>query len=150
MDAAVIKRRPRFSATGIPLPRIDQRTVSAMRYRSLLDSYASELGIALSEPDRALVQQLASLQLKIEQMQAAIIEGRDTDADQIIRLSSEHRRLLATLKGKADKAKPAPDDALQRYLATSNFQVPDAGDDAEHEAETDNEPTLEPESTPVP
>jgi hypothetical protein len=42
MDAAV-KRRPRFTTAGIPLPRIDQRTIGAMRYRALLDSYRAGL-----------------------------------------------------------------------------------------------------------
>jgi hypothetical protein len=91
-----------------------------------VQSYSAELGDVLTEPDLALVKQVASLQLKIEQMQGLIIEGRDVSADEIIRLSSEHRRLLATLKGKADKAKPAPDDALQRYLAERHSQPDEA------------------------
>jgi hypothetical protein len=102
-----VKRRPRLTDAGIPLPRIDQRTVSAMRYRSLLDSYGTELGGQLTEAEKALVQQIASMQLRIEQLQAAIVEGQDVDADQIIRLSSEHRRLLTSLRGKVAKNKPA-------------------------------------------
>jgi hypothetical protein len=105
--ATAAKRRPRFSNAGIPLPRIDQRTVSAMRYRSLLDSYGAEIGEHLTEPEKALVQQIASMQIRIEQLQSAIVEGRDVDADQIIRLSSEHRRLLTSLRGKAAKNAPA-------------------------------------------
>jgi hypothetical protein len=68
-------------------------------------SYSTELGDVLTEPELALVKQVASLQLKIEQMQGLIIEGADVDADAVIRLSAEHRRLLATLKGKADGRK---------------------------------------------
>jgi hypothetical protein len=56
------------------------------------------------------------MQLRIEQLQAAIVEGRDVDADQIIRLSSEHRRLLTSLRGKAAENKPAGPD-LASYLA---------------------------------
>src|SRR5664279_2024295 len=73
---------------------------------------------ALGEPEKALIKQICTMQLRIEQMQGLIIGGADVDADAVIRLSSEHRRLLATLNGKAAQAKPAPDDALQRYLAT--------------------------------
>jgi len=36
-----VKRRQRLTQAGIPLPRIDQRTIPAMRYRALLDSYTS-------------------------------------------------------------------------------------------------------------
>jgi hypothetical protein len=101
------KRRLRLTQAGIPLPRIDQRTVGAMRYRSLLDSYGAELGGNLTEGDKALIQQIAAMQLRIEQLQAAIVEGRDVSADEIIRLSSEHRRLLTSLRGKVAKNKPA-------------------------------------------
>jgi hypothetical protein len=116
--AANPKRRPRHTQAGIALPRVDQRTVSAMRYRSLLDSYAEELGGRLTEPEKALVQQIASMQIRIEQLQAAIVEGRDVDADQIIRLSSEHRRLLTSLRGKAAENRPAGPN-LQSFLATA-------------------------------
>jgi hypothetical protein len=123
-----VKRRLRLTQAGIPLPRIDQRTVSAMRYRSLLDCYAGELGGNLSEADKALIQQIAAMQLRIEQLQAAIVEGRDVGADQIIRLSSEHRRLLTSLRGKADKRKPAGPtlaDYVARKAAEKAASAPD-------------------------
>ena len=88
-----------------------------MRYRALVNSYTGELGGRLTEPEKALVQQIAAMQLRIEQLQAAIVEGRDVDADQIIRLSSEHRRLLTTLRGKITKNRPAS-PTLQDYLAS--------------------------------
>jgi hypothetical protein len=75
-------RRPRHTAAGIPLPRIDQRRIGAMRFRTLLDAYAAELGGALTEPEKALVLQIASMQIRIDQLQAEIVEGRDVDADQ--------------------------------------------------------------------
>ena len=49
--ATATKRRPRHTRTGITLPRVDQRTVSAMRYRRLLDFYGSEIGERLTEPE---------------------------------------------------------------------------------------------------
>jgi hypothetical protein len=105
----VAARRPtRKTASGIHLPRADTRTREWRRFRELVESYASELGQNLSEPEKALVAQISGLQLRIEDMQAAIVAGADVDADQVIRLSSEHRRLLASLRVKAEKAKPAP------------------------------------------
>ena len=112
------KRRPRQTEAGIALPRTDHRTVAAMRYRALLNSYTAELGGRLTEPEKALVQQIAAMQLRIEQMQAQIVEGLEVDADQIIRLSSEHRRLLASLRGKAAKRTEShPVADIQAYLA---------------------------------
>ncbi len=128
------KRRPRSTGAGIALPRVDQRTVSAMRYRApLLDSYGAELGGRLTEPEKALVQQIAAMQLRIEQLQSQIVEGHDVDADQIIRLSSEHRRLLTTLRGKAAKNKPAGPN-LQAYLATRYGSPPADVDPPEPDA----------------
>jgi hypothetical protein len=126
----VKQRRPRCTQAGIPLPRIDQRTVSAMRYRTLLDSYGAELGGHLTEPEKALVQQIAAMQLRIEQLQAAIVEGREVDADQIIRLSSEHRRLLTTLRGKAAKNKPAAASSLQDYINSKYGSAPAKAEDS--------------------
>ena len=60
----------------------------------------------LSKPEKALVQQIAAMQIRIEQLQAAIVEGSDVDPDQIIRLSSEHRRRLNTLRAKAGQRQP--------------------------------------------
>ena len=71
---------------------------------------------AEASPNKALIQQIAAMQLRIEQLQTAIVEGRDVDADQIIRLSSEHRRLLTSLRGKVAKNKPAA-ESIADYMA---------------------------------
>jgi hypothetical protein len=71
------------------------------RYRYLVAEYSNELGTELTEPEKALVRQVSSLQLRIEQLQGRIVQGEDVDADQIIRLASEHRRLLSQLSGRA-------------------------------------------------
>ena len=127
----ISRTRDKVSNGRLASRDVDLRSTAGRRFSFLVQSYSDELGDVLTEPELALVKQVASLQLKIEQMQGLIIGGADVDADAVIRLSSEHRRLLATLKGKADRAKPAPDDALQRYLA-EHYSDPD--DVAEPEA----------------
>jgi hypothetical protein len=112
------RRRARQTEAGIALPLVDHRTQAARRYRALLDSYAAELGgDHLTEPDKALVAQCAALQLRIEALQHAIVAGETVQSDEIIRLSSELRRTLTALRGKANKAKQPAGDALQAYLA---------------------------------
>lgn len=84
--------------------------------------FSAQLDVGLAHVTRALpAQRLAPerrvhpatrehplLQVRIEQLQAEAVEGRDVDADdRLIRLSSEHRRLLAALRTKAAKNKPA-------------------------------------------
>jgi protein-tyrosine-phosphatase len=123
-----IKRRPRHSLSGIALPRVDGRTVAARRFRELVDAFSAELGANLTETERGMVRQAAALQLRIEQMQGAIVESPDIDADLIIRLSSEHRRLLTKLRGKAAKNKPAVAtiaDYVARKVAEKAASAPD-------------------------
>jgi hypothetical protein len=51
--------------------------------------------------------QAAAIQIRCEELQLEIVEGRDVDPDLLVRLSSENRRLLAGLGAKAVQAKPA-------------------------------------------
>lgn len=139
--ATANKRRPRHTRAGIELPRADGRTLAAKRYRVLVDAYGEEFGGSLTEAEKALIQQVATLQLRIEQLQAEVVQGRDVDADdRLIRLSSEHRRLLGALRGKAESRKVAGPTALQEYLAArAAAQADDANADSAVEPETADE-----------
>jgi hypothetical protein len=67
-----------------------------------------------------LVRQVSSLQLRIEQMQCAIVSGRnDITADEVIRLSSEHRRLLTSLKAAPGRSAGAADGGVTIRLGTT-------------------------------
>jgi hypothetical protein len=111
------KRRPRHTPSGIELPRTDGRTVGAKRYRELVEQLSAELGGGpLSVIDTGLIRTAAAISLRIESLQVAIVTGAPTDDDEIVRLSSEHRRILSTLRAKASKRKPAS-PTLADYLA---------------------------------
>jgi hypothetical protein len=70
--------------------------------------FESELGGGpLSTIDMALLGQAAALVVRSEALQTAIVAGQDADVDDVIRLASESRRILASLTSKAVKAKPA-------------------------------------------
>ena len=115
---AAARRRPRRTRTGgVPLPRADGRTIAARRFRDLVEAYSAELGGALTEAERSLVQQAAAVQIQCEELQRALVEGRDIDSDMLIRLSSEHRRLLAGLGAKAIKNKPAGGPSIDELFA---------------------------------
>lgn len=102
------KRRPRHTPSGIELPRTDGRTVGAKRYRELVEQLSAELGGGpLSAIDTGLIRTAAAVSLRIERLQVAIVTGAPTDDDEIVRLSSEHRRILSTLRAKASKRRPA-------------------------------------------
>jgi hypothetical protein len=156
--SASIERRPvssrvrdAISNGRLAARSVDLRSAPGRRFTFLVERYAAEIGgmSTLGEPEKALIKQICTMQLRIEQMQGLIIGGADVDADAVIRLSSEHRRLLATLKGKADKAKPAPDDALQRYLA-ERYSQPDDDVADDTTCDTETEAPAEPEAAENP
>src|SRR5215217_7122717 len=96
------------------LEGVDGRSPTARRYKDLIDEFSHGLGgaEALGEADRALVRQAASLTIRAEQLQAAIIRGEPVDPDELIRLTNTARRTLAGIR---PKEQPKP--ALHDYLA---------------------------------
>ncbi|WP_425907605.1 hypothetical protein [Nitrobacter sp. TKz-YC02] len=101
------RRSTRKTASGISLPRFDARTRSSRRYLELVQAFESELGYELTEADRVMVKQAASLSLQAEQIETSVVQGLPVDPDLSIRLTSEVRRILAGLKTKAAKHTPS-------------------------------------------
>jgi hypothetical protein len=95
---------------------VDGRTVGAVRFKRLINSFSADLGgmAALSEAERGLVRQAASLMMRAEQLQSAIARDEHVDPDELIRLTNTVRRTLAVIS-KREKAKPA---TLGDYLAS--------------------------------
>jgi len=56
--------------------------------------------------------------LAVEQMTADVVGGKPVDADALVRVNSEARRLLETLRVKAAKNTPAASTTLAEYLAS--------------------------------
>ena len=96
------------------LEGIDGRSPIARRFRDLVSSFAHDLGgmVQLSEADRALVKQAASLTVLSEQLQAAIVRGEPVDPDSLIRLTNTARRTLAGIRRKEQPKPPALGDYL--------------------------------------
>ena len=64
----------RHTRAGVELPRsTDGRTITARRYRKLIDDFTAELGGSLSAADAALVRQAATLTLRAGQVQADVV-----------------------------------------------------------------------------
>jgi hypothetical protein len=107
------------------LPRVaDGRTQIAKRFRSLVTQFALELGGGgLSAADQALVKQAAHLVLASEQLQAASVSGESVDADALVRVNSEARRVLGMLRKKADQNRPSGPTNLLELLAQEEGAV---------------------------
>jgi hypothetical protein len=117
------KRRPRRES-GAELPRPDGRTLAAKRYRQLVDQFTAEIGAPLSAIEGALVGQAAALVVRSEIIQTVIIAGQATDTDEAVRLASESRRILNSLRARAAaKNKPPPPTSLHELLAREEGQA---------------------------
>jgi hypothetical protein len=95
---------------GVELPRVsDGRSADARLFRRLVEVYVRELGgeATLTEFDKAQISQLVIIEVRLSSLRKDVLEGRDVPADKIIRLSSEHRRVLSGLRAKATVKPPA-------------------------------------------
>lgn len=77
-----------------------------------------------------MVKQAAALAIQSEMMQAAIINGEPVNSDELIRISSEVRRILDAIGEKAGKRKPAAVPNTHDYVA-ANYAIPDASEEEE-------------------
>ncbi|WP_414899353.1 hypothetical protein [Rhizobium cremeum] len=68
---------------------------------------ADDMGGAsiLSEPQKAMIRQLAAVMVECEKLQSAIVKGEEVDHEVLVRLTNLHARLARDLKVKT-KAKP--------------------------------------------
>jgi hypothetical protein len=99
------------------MPReVDGRTLPARRFRELVKAYAAEIGGELSVVDRELVRTAAAIGVRSEVLQAKIIAGEAISGDEAIRLASESRRILESIRSRSPKNKPDAPTELDRYL----------------------------------
>ena len=126
------KRRPRHTRSGTALPRSDGRTIASRRFRQLVEEFEKELGGdgELSEVDRSLVRQAANLVQLNERISADVAAGAQVDADALVRVSSEMRRVLSVIRAKATKRKPDAPSALEDYLAAKAAQADEDVEDS--------------------
>jgi hypothetical protein len=110
--------RSRVSNGTVMLANIDGRSSLARRYRDLVESFEADLGgPSLTEVERGLIRQAASLTLRAEQLSADLVNGQPVDGDQLIRLTGTAKRILQAISAKAAKRKPTGSDALKEHLA---------------------------------
>jgi hypothetical protein len=104
---AVTKGRSRVSNRTRLLEGVDGRSALARRYRDICQAYETDAGGVIPEADRDLIRQAASLTLRAEQMAASLVRGEDINNDELVRISSTAKRLIETIRVKADARKPA-------------------------------------------
>jgi hypothetical protein len=95
-------------------------------------AFQAEIGGILTEAERGLVKQAATLTLRAEQLAEDVINGKPVDDDQLIRISGTAKRLLGAISAKAADRKPTTmtlQDHLARRAAELASDDDDNGDD---------------------
>jgi hypothetical protein len=87
---------------------VDGRSADARRFRDLGMSFADDLGGAasLTEAQRALVAQAATLTVQAERLQGAMLRGETVDVEQQTRVANVLARTLSRLGIRKREAKP--------------------------------------------
>jgi hypothetical protein len=103
---------------------VDGRSAEARRFKDLVSSFAAGLGGegALTEAERALIRNAASLTLQSERLQAALVAGREVNSEEMMRLANSIVRVLAALRIKRERKEAAP--TLSQYLAAAKDGAP--------------------------
>ena len=89
----------RSKATNNMFDGFDGRSAEARRFRDLMLAYADDAGgeAVLTEAQRALVKQAATLTLQSERLQSAMLAGGAVDVDQQTRVANSLARTLSRL-----------------------------------------------------
>jgi hypothetical protein len=147
LDRAKLAPRPIAAPTarsrvtnGRLLGEIDGRSATARRYRDLIAALIAEHGSEPTISELSTIRAAAALIVKGEQLQCAIVRGDSVAADEVVRLSSEARRLLAGLQRKRDRKRDAEQPDLRAYLqqtygAPASDGAPPVAQDGEQAAE---------------
>jgi hypothetical protein len=106
--------KPLHRVHGIELPRVvDRRRAESRLFRRRIEAYVAECGgeSVLSEFDRGQIAALATIEVRIAAIRKAMLQGTDVESDELVRLTSESRRILSGLRAKMQKAKSARSNA---------------------------------------
>jgi hypothetical protein len=96
-----IHKRPP-GGRGTPLTAIRRFNALVAKFTAEAERGRRELHVA----EREMVRQAAAIMLRAEQLQAAIVSGAAINPDELIRLSSEGRRVLRALGIRNGSEKP--------------------------------------------
>jgi hypothetical protein len=102
------KRRQR---KRLPAPKCRTPRAAIRRFNFLVTKFTREVsdGRELLTAECEMVRQAAAIMLRAEQLQAGIVAGAEIDPDELIRLSSEGRRVLRSIRaGAKPEASPSP------------------------------------------
>jgi hypothetical protein len=120
IDGRSSRGRSAISNDVLKLRGVDGRSASGRRFRDLMRGYAAELGgiDSVSEPQRALCSQAATMTIQLEALQGQVVAGGAVDPELIIRTANAQLRTLEALGLRKGSKPPDGASALHTYLAS--------------------------------
>ena len=105
------------------IANLDGRSGPARRWRDLVIGYADDLGglANLTEVQRTLIAQAATLQVESERLQALVLKGKSADTEGLTRLANATQRTLQQL-GARRQPRPQAQE-LHEYLAAKHDEA---------------------------
>ena len=98
------------------LQGVDGRLPAGRRFADLCRAYEAQCGGNLTVVGKMLCKQAASLSIRCEQLQADVVIGKPVAIDDLVRATSEIRRILAAVTGKPSRNQAAAPSLLDAYL----------------------------------
>jgi hypothetical protein len=98
------------------LAGVDMRSIEAKRFVRDCRAVAGEIGPGIGEIGRGLVRQFVANRLHSQAVEAAIVKGETVNTDEIIRLSSESRRLMEALLSLKVQHKTGPQPTIRERI----------------------------------
>ena len=120
IDGRSLRGRSAISNDVLKMRGVDGRSRGGRRYRDLMRGYAAELGglEKVSEPQRALCSQAATMTIQLEALQGQVVAGGAVDPEQLVRTANAQLRTLEALGLRKGNGRPADGaSALHTYLA---------------------------------
>jgi hypothetical protein len=110
VDRPLRTRAAVSNGTRMHAKSVDGRSAEARRFKDLVSSFAASLGGegALTEAERTLIRNAASLTVQCERLQAAHVAGHEVNSQEMTRLANSSARVLAALMIKRERKEAAP------------------------------------------
>jgi hypothetical protein len=101
---------------------LDGRSVPARRWRDLVIGYADDFGglANLTEVQRTLISQAATLAVEGEKLSVAVLKGKSADSEALTRLANATQRVLQQLGATRRQPRGQAQAELSAYLARTH------------------------------
>jgi hypothetical protein len=108
------------------LQGVDGRLPAGRRFADLCRAYETQCGGNLTVVGKMLCKQAASLSIRCEQLQADVVIGKPVAIDDLVRATSEIRRILAAVTNKPGRNQAAMPSLADYVLAKYGAEPPEA------------------------